>query len=109
MTNEVHPMRSAWFNCHAGVAGDMTLAALVDAGANPDMVADTIAGLGVDGYAMFFERVQRSGVGATWANVVTHDGLHEHNHDETSGHGLRRPAGEIFALLKRSRATGPGA
>lgn len=99
MTNEVHPIRSAWFNCHAGVAGDMTLAALVDAGANPDMVADTIAGLGVDGYAMFFERVQRSGVGATWANVVTHEGLHEHNHSGTSGHGLRRPAGEIFALL----------
>ena len=99
MTDEVHPIRSAWFNCHAGVAGDMTLAALIDAGADTDMVANTIAGLGVDGYAMFFERVQRSGVSATWANIVTHDGLHEHDHDETDGHGLHRPAREIFALL----------
>jgi uncharacterized protein (TIGR00299 family) protein len=92
------PVRAAWFNCHAGVAGDMTLAALVDAGADTDVVADTIAGLGVDGYAMFFERVQRSGVGATWANIVTHDDLHDHGRD-ADAHVPHRPAREIFALL----------
>ena len=70
--------RTAWFNCHAGVAGDMAMAALVDAGADTDMIADTIAGLGVDGYAMFFERVQRCRAGATWANIVTHDELPRH-------------------------------
>ncbi len=100
--------RSAWFNCHAGVAGDMALAALIDAGADPDEVADTIAGLGVDGYAMFFERVQRCGVGATWANIVTHDALADHDHHHDHGHGHpetdeahspHRPAREIFALL----------
>jgi uncharacterized protein (TIGR00299 family) protein len=90
--------RSAWFNCHAGVAGDMALAALIDAGADPDEVADAIAGLGVDGYAMFFERVQRCGVGATWANIVTHD--HDHDHPESGeAHSPHRPAREIFALL----------
>jgi uncharacterized protein (DUF111 family) len=108
MTADVSLVRSAWFNCHAGVAGDMTLAALVDAGADVDVVADTIAGLGVDGYAMFFERVQRSGVGATWANIVTHDDLHDHghghdgehaDHEQEGKHGLHRPAREIFALL----------
>ena len=65
--------RVVWFNCQAGVAGDMTLAALIDAGADPEVVAQTIGGLGVDGYALSFERVQRCGVGATWANVVVHD------------------------------------
>ena len=30
----------------------------------------TLAGLGVDGYALSFERVQRGGIAATWANVV---------------------------------------
>jgi hypothetical protein len=29
----------------------------------PDVVASTIGGLGVDGYALLFERAQRCGVG----------------------------------------------
>ena len=87
--------RVAWFNCQAGVAGDMTMAALVDAGADPDVVASTIGGLGVDGYALLFERVQRCGVRATWANVVVHD---EHD-DEHDPHDHHRPLREILALL----------
>ena len=96
--------RVAWFNCQAGVAGDMTMAALVDAGADPDIVASTIGGLGVDGYALLFERVQRCGVRATWANVVVHGehdpehhrGHHPGPHDDHLPH---RPVREILALL----------
>ena len=88
----------AWFNCQAGVAGDMTMASLVDAGADPDDVASTIAGLGVDGYALLFERVQRCGVSATGANVVVD---HDHSpHDDRARHGTpHRPAREVLALL----------
>ena len=102
--------RVAWFNCQAGVAGDMTLAALIDAGAQPDDVVRMIAGLGVGGYAVTFERVQRCGVGATWANVVTHD--HHDGHTTTittttttittaqhDGHEAHRPVREIYELL----------
>jgi pyridinium-3,5-bisthiocarboxylic acid mononucleotide nickel chelatase len=88
--------RVAWFNCQAGVAGDMTMAALVDAGADPDVVASTIGGLGVDGYAVLFERVQRCGVRATWANVVVHT---DHEPDGHDGHPHHRPLREILALL----------
>jgi pyridinium-3,5-bisthiocarboxylic acid mononucleotide nickel chelatase len=88
--------RIAWFNCQAGVAGDMAMAALVDAGADPDVVASTIGGLGVDGYALLFERVQRCGVGATWANVVVHA---EHGPDAHDDHAHHRPLREILAML----------
>jgi uncharacterized protein (TIGR00299 family) protein len=96
--------RVAWFNCQAGVAGDMTMAALVDAGADTDLVASMIGGLDVDGYALMFERVQRCGVGATWANVVVHDhhpgspspGLEE---PRSADHIPHRPVREILALL----------
>jgi uncharacterized protein (TIGR00299 family) protein len=87
--------RLAWFNCQAGVAGDMTMAALVDAGADPHTVGHTIAGLGIDGYALTFERVQRCGVGATWANVVVHQ--HDENHEHP-----HRPVSEIYQLLERA-------
>ncbi|CAN5382123.1 nickel pincer cofactor biosynthesis protein LarC [soil metagenome] len=98
----------AWFNCAAGVAGDMLLGALVDAGADRDAVGDALAGLGAviehDGYAVTFERVQRCGVGATWANVVTH-AHDDHDHDHDHDHRPHRPAREVFAMLEGADIT----
>lgn len=83
-------MTTAWFHCFAGTAGDMTLGSLVDAGADPLAVVDIVAGLGIDGYALTFERVQRCGVASTLADVVVHDhgGAHPH-----------RPYRDIRAVL----------
>ena len=96
----------AWFNCSAGVAGDMVLGALVDAGADPDEVAAAVSGLGIDGYALTFERVQRGGVRATWANVVVHGPGHDHHDDHGHHHGHgghpHRPAGEVLDLIARA-------
>ena len=91
-----------WFNCCAGVAGDMLLAALVDAGADVDAIADGLAGLGVDGYALAFERVQRCGVGATWANVAVHDNGH-HAARRTTPHVAHAPSGRRRARVDRRR------
>ena len=68
--------RVAWFNCSAGVAGDMLLAALVDAGADPIRIGEMLGGLGVDHYALTFERTQRAGVRATQALVAADDHVH---------------------------------
>lgn len=75
------PGRVLYVQCSAGVAGDMLLGALVDAGADPIEIMDTLARLDVGGYAVTFERVQRGGVAATWVNVVVDDGAH-HAHDD---------------------------
>ena len=70
--------RVAYVNCAAGVAGDMLLGALVDAGADRERVAAEVAALGVDGYTLEFERTQRAGVAATRAIVTTDDRGHVH-------------------------------
>lgn len=88
--------RTVWFNCCAGVAGDMVLASLVDAGADVNAIAGALAGLGVDGYAVTFERVQRCGVAATWANVAVHDDRADDGHD---AHHAHRPAREVLELI----------
>lgn len=82
--------RTAWFHCHAGTAGDMSLAALVDAGADSTEVARLVGGLGLEGYTLTFEPVQRGGIAATRAVVA----VHEHRH--------HRPWHEVRNLLHRA-------
>jgi uncharacterized protein (TIGR00299 family) protein len=90
--------RVAWFHCAAGVAGDMTLAALVDAGADPAIVADVLGGLGVDGWALTFERTQRCGVGAMRALIAVDD--HPLATGDHHPHHPHRPVGDILAMLR---------
>jgi uncharacterized protein (TIGR00299 family) protein len=78
--------RTAWFHCFAGTAGDMTMAALVDAGANQMVIADLVSRLDLEGYALTFESVMRCGVAATQAHVVVDDHSHEHTLDDHDHH-----------------------
>lgn len=90
----------AWFHCGAGTAGDMTLAALIDAGADPVAVSAILAGLEVDDYALSFEKTQRSGVAATRAIVgVFNDHDHEHENIHGSDHSHHRTWLDIDHLL----------
>ena len=94
-------MTTAWFHCFAGTAGDMTMAALVAAGADPLEVIGIVGGLPLDGYALAFERVQRCGVGATQALVGVHSG-HDDHHEHDDHHAPHRPYAHIRALLEQA-------
>jgi uncharacterized protein (TIGR00299 family) protein len=88
---------AAWFHCGAGTAGDMTLASLVDAGADSLQVINIIGGLALDDYALMFERTQRAGVGATRAIVAVHDhDHHEHDHHEHDHHRAWRDVKKLL-------------
>jgi pyridinium-3,5-bisthiocarboxylic acid mononucleotide nickel chelatase len=80
--------RVAYVNCAAGVAGDMLLGALIDAGAAPTAVTAALDALGLDGYTLSFERTQRGGIAATRAVVSDSGDRHAH-----------RPVGAIRQLL----------
>jgi uncharacterized protein (TIGR00299 family) protein len=85
------PGTIAWFHCFSGIAGDMALGALVDAGADPDEVRALIARLPVGGWDLRFEPVLRCGIAATQAVVHA---------PET---GVVRTAGHIAALVEEAR------
>ncbi|HEX3539303.1 MAG TPA: nickel pincer cofactor biosynthesis protein LarC, partial [Acidimicrobiales bacterium] len=61
--------RIAWWHCFAGIAGDMALASLVDAGADLDAIVDVLRGLPVEGWHISAEPVLRGGVAATHVQV----------------------------------------
>jgi uncharacterized protein (TIGR00299 family) protein len=81
----------AWFHCFSGIAGDMALGALVDAGADADEVRTLVRRLPVVGWDLTFEPVLRCGIAATHARVHA---------PET---GVVRTAGHITALIEEAR------
>lgn len=62
--------RVAWFHCFAGIAGDMALGALVDAGADPREVTTLLRRVPITGWDLAFEQVLRGGIACTRATVT---------------------------------------
>src|SRR5262249_17832787 len=60
----------AYLDCAGGLAGDMLLAALLDAGAPEEAVREVPARLGLDGVEIRLERVERHGIAALHVDVV---------------------------------------
>lgn len=66
-------MRTAWFHCFAGIAGDMAFGSLVDAGADLDQVMRHLVFLPLSGWDVSAETVQRNGIGATQIHVTARE------------------------------------
>ncbi len=66
-------MTTAWFHCFSGIAGDMALGALVDAGADFDEVLGLLEHLPVGGWTAEAEPVLRGGIAGTKVHVHAHD------------------------------------
>ncbi|HEY2154758.1 MAG TPA: nickel pincer cofactor biosynthesis protein LarC [Isosphaeraceae bacterium] len=73
-------MRLAYFDCFSGIAGDMTLAALVDAGVEARAIQEAVASLGLP-CELTFETVRRGGFRANYAHVnAAPEHVHRHLH-----------------------------
>jgi len=57
-------MKTIYFDCFAGAAGDMILGALIDAGVPFEAVQRALGSLAVDGYAIAADRVVKGGITA---------------------------------------------
>lgn len=82
-------MRIAYLNCFAGIAGDMMLGTLIDAGVPPAILEQATAALGIDA-SLGIETVDRSGIIATKVHVLeqgrlaeapAHSRAHQHTHE----------------------------
>jgi uncharacterized protein (TIGR00299 family) protein len=81
----------AWFHCFCGIAGDMALASLVDAGADLDEVRSLLGRIPVAGWTVEAHVVSRAGVRATQLEVKA---------EETA---VVRTYGHIAGLIEEAR------
>ena len=81
----------AWFHCFSGIAGDMALGSLVDAGADLDEVRTQLERLPVGGWSVEAEPVLRGGIAGTKVHVHV---------DETP---VVRTAAHIQAMVEEAR------
>ena len=63
----------AWWHCFAGIAGDMALGSLVDAGADLDLVERELVALPVGGWTLEAAPVLRAGLACTQVRVRARD------------------------------------
>ena len=62
-------MRVAYFDCIAGISGDMTLAALVDCGADLDAIRERLGALPLEPYEIVAGEIETHGLRATHVDV----------------------------------------
>jgi uncharacterized protein (TIGR00299 family) protein len=81
-------LRGCWlhFDCFAGIAGDMTLGALLDLGVPEEAIVGELRKLPVEKYRFWHERVKRGALVGTKVHVDVHDHDHKHDHDHAHVH-----------------------
>ena len=98
-----------YFDCSAGISGDMTLGALLDLGADKKVFLAELEKLHLEGYEIAFETTQRNAITATHVNVIltgqeqAHDHTHEHDHEHTHDHSHNHGHGHFHRSFRDIR------
>lgn len=80
-------MNSLYLECNAGISGDMTVAALLDLGADEKVLRDVLDSVPADGFSIAISRVKKAGVDCCDFNVVLDKEHENHDHDMAYLHG----------------------
>lgn len=82
--------KTLYLECCSGISGDMMTAALLDLGADEEVLRKALKSLPVDGYEIKISRVKKAGLDVCDFNVVL-DATHEnHDHDMEYLHGHQK-------------------
>jgi uncharacterized protein (TIGR00299 family) protein len=106
-------VRCVYFECLSGAAGDMIIAAMLDAGMDVEVLRRELARLNLAGFRVEAEKVRRNGIAATHFHVLMLEHDHEHRHlhhvekiiDASALSGrVKRDAKRVFGRLARAEA-----
>ena len=79
--------RILYLECRSGISGDMTVAALLDLGADEKKLREALASLPLEGYQIQISRVKKSGLDACDFAVLLDEEHENHDHDMRYLHG----------------------
>lgn len=102
-------MKVLYYDCFAGISGDMNLGALIDLGVDENYLKNELAKLKIDGFRLEIGPDQRRGISGTKANVVIENPDNEkHRHlrhveeivnNSTLPENVKKKSLEIFDLI----------
>lgn len=104
----------AFFDCFAGISGDMTLGALVDLGLNLDELSYHLDKLHLSGFKLEARPIQKHAISGTKVNVIVSDENHPHRHLSDIRHiiesselspDIKEKAHHIFKRIAEVEAT----
>ncbi len=78
--------KTLYLECYSGISGDMTVAALLDLGADQKHLEEALSGLLVQGFRIEISRVIKSGLNACDFSVILDQDNHDHDMEYLHGH-----------------------
>ena len=88
-------MTTLCLDCSTGISGDMTVAALLDLGADQDKLKKVLASLDEQGFEVKISRVQKAALDMMDFDVVLREDNHDHDMQYLFGH-----AHHMISILK---------
>jgi len=85
-------MKILYYDCFAGISGDMNLGAMIDLGVDAEYLKTELAKLNIHGFELKVEKATRRGITGTLATIEIHD---HHDHDNHHHHRHLRHIHEI--------------
>lgn len=76
-----------YLECYSGISGDMTVAALLDLGADREVLENALKSLPLTGYRTEIKKVKKSGIEACDFHVILDKEYENHDHDMEYLHG----------------------
>ncbi|RMG00711.1 MAG: DUF111 family protein, partial [Acidobacteria bacterium] len=66
-------MRALYFDCFAGISGNMILGSLIDLGIDPEKFTNELRKLDLPDFDIRLSKHNKSGISATYVEVLTND------------------------------------
>ena len=77
--------KTLYLECYSGISGDMTVAALLDLGADREVLKESLKSLPVGGFRTEITRVKKSGLDACDLSVILEQDNHDHDMEYLHG------------------------